>query len=193
MKNRASVLVAVGTALILISMGTALTVNLFAAWEGENAAEVAAQIRQILPSGNAGVEGAYTDPKMPVLQFEGTDYVCLLEIPALDRCLPVRNDWNGENLSGGPCRFWGSAYDGTLILGGSSQTGQFDFCSQLDIDDRITVTDMEGTVFSYRVERIDRAKTAAYERLSDPSYSLILFVEEAFSTGYIIVRCNPAV
>ena len=101
--------------------------------------------------------------------------------------------WTPNSLAYTPCRFWGSCYDGTLILGSGSVNGLFAFCGRLDLEDMVQITDMEGTVYTYRVERIHRSKTASYETLSDPTYDLTLFVPESFSGGYIIVRCRLSV
>ena len=180
----------VGTALVLVSVGFFLGRNLFAGWALGQNADIAVRIGQILPARSAGIEDDRANTDMSVLQFEGKDYVCLLEVPAFDVCLPVQSQWDAKELVYGPCRFWGSCYDGTMILGGSGLKGQFDFCQQLDLDDLVVITDMEGTEFTYHVERIDRSQTVPFEKLSDSSYSLTLFVREAYSTDYIIVRCN---
>ena len=184
------ILLILGVLLVLLSAGGFLVSNLYAGWAGENAEIVASQIRDLLPARTVGVQEPYTNPQMPVLQFDGKDYVCLVEVPAYGVSLPVRNEWKAGSLLQNPCRFWGSSYDGTLILGGSNQQGQFDFCGRVDLGDRITVTDMEGAVFTYAVERIDRSKTADFDRLSQGEYSLTLFTQEPYSAYYIIVRCN---
>ena len=40
----------------------------------------------------------------------------------------------------------GSVYDGTLIVGGRSADGNFDFIDQLDAGEELTFTDMTGRV-----------------------------------------------
>ena len=80
-------------------------------------------------------------------------------------------------------------YGNSLIIGGSSQKGQFDFCEKMDLGDKITITDMTGTEFSYEVVRIDRRKNVQTETLQEGSYDLTLFVQDRISRAYIIARC----
>lgn len=47
----------------------------------------------------------------------------------------------------------GSVYDGTLIVGGRSEDGNFDFIDQLDAGEELTFTDMTGRVFRYTVRK----------------------------------------
>lgn len=192
MKNKKQFILIAGGVLILLSVGLLIFQNFYAGRSSQNATMIATEIGQMIPNGSTGVEESYTNTQMPILQYEGNDYVCLIEVPSANACLPVQNKWNTKDLMYSPCRFWGSSYDGSLILGGSGLNGQFDFCGRLEIGDQVLITDMEGTRFTYTVEHIDRSKTAQFEKLSDPSYSLTLFVQEAYSTSYIVVRCNMA-
>lgn len=95
-------------------------------------------------------------------------------------------------ISSRPGRFWGSIYDGTCILGGSNQEGQFAFCSRLDVGDDIVITDMQGVEFRCCVERIDRSQSADFEQLYHADYPLTLFVREKYESRYIVVRCDWA-
>lgn len=179
-----------GIALVLLSLGLLAGSLLHAQYAKKQNAAVIAQLRGRMPEKTVGVAGNYSNPEMPVLQLDGTDYVCLLEVPGLDVALPVGNRWETNALQNHPCRFWGSIYDGSCILGGSGQSGQFDFCAQLDIGDIILLTDMGGAVFSCSVQKIERAKSADFERLLDADYPLTLFVRQEYSSAYIIVRCG---
>ena len=188
MKRRSSWLLFLGVLLI----GGSVVLLLVSQWYGGHTAKkakgVAAEIAQRLPSRTAGVPGEIPDPQMPVLELDGKDYVCLLDVPAFGVTLPVQMNWSQWELLQTPCRFWGSSYDGTLILGGSS--GQFDFCGKLDLGHRIIITDMQGREFSYEVCHIERSGNAQYERLAHSDYPLTLFVKEAYANRYILVRCG---
>ena len=78
----------------------------------------------------------------------------------------------------------GSVYDGTLIVGGGSEDGNFDFIDQLDAGEELTFTDMTGRVFRYKVRKICHADNAA-ETLVDSESALTLFVKkmELFSSS----------
>ena len=89
-----------------------------------------------------------------------------------------------------PCRFWGSIYNNDLIIGGKYQEGQFSFCQQLDIDDRINIIDMRGAQYNFTVQKIERSNDVSFETLSEGEYPLSLFVKEKYDGKYIIVRCG---
>ena len=91
-----------------------------------------------------------------------------------------------------PCRFHGSVYDGTLVIGGYDQVGQFDFFDRINPGAHIYVTDMTGTEFEYHVVRIDRAKEINAEKLMNQNAGLTLFVRNRYSMEYLIVRCGMA-
>lgn len=154
--------------------------------------EISSQIQSLLPEPHPGIPADYSDSEMPVLQISGEDYVCLLEVPAFGICLPVQNQWENPNLATGPCRYWGSIYDGTLILGGSNQDNALSFCTRLDIGDEILLTDMQGTQFRCTVEKIQRSSSAEFETLSSEEYPLTLFLRESFDERYILIRCGWA-
>ena len=72
----------------------------------------------------------------------------------------------------------GSVYDGTLIVGGRSEDGNFDFIDQLDAGEELTFTDMIGRVFRYMVRKICHADNARAETLADSESALTLFVKK---------------
>ena len=179
-----------GILLILLSLGLLAGSLLRTQYAQKQNAAVTAQLRARMPDRAVGVAGDYSDREMPILQLDGTDFVCLLEVPGLGVVLPVGNRWESDALQDHPCRFWGSIYDGSCILGGSGRQGQFDFCARLDLGDTILLTDMGGVEFSCSVRKIERSKTADFERLWDADYPLTLFVRQEYSSEYIIVRCE---
>lgn len=153
-------------------------------------AEAVSKIEALLPERMAGLPGAYANPEMPVLQIDGQDYACLLEVPGFGITLPVASQWDRKDVFSHPCRFFGSAYDNSLIIGGADQSGQLDFLSRLDIGDSIRITDMNGTEFRYAVSQIDRSSSADYEVLASQAYGLTLFVRSSHFREYILVRCT---
>ena len=81
-------------------------------------------------------------------------------------------------------------YDGTLIVGGRSEDGNFDFIDQLDAGEELTFTDMTGRVFRYTVRKICHADNARAETLVDSESALTLFVKN--KGAFLIVRCAAA-
>ena len=189
MRKRISPVQVLGALLLLLGLGALIAQQLLIRNNTTANENVTQQIRQILPEGSTGTMVDYSSPEMPVLQLEDTDYVCLLEVPTFGLELSIHDQWDPGILTTQPSRFWGSIYDGTLILGGSNHEGQFAFCSQMDVGDPIHITDMQGTQFRCRVEKIQRSASADFEVLSNSEYPLTLFVRERYENRYIIVRC----
>ena len=147
-------------------------------------------MEQLLPERTSGAPESQLASAMPVLEIEGADYVAILEVPSCDVTLPVADLWNGNKLSSSPRRFYGSAYDNTLIIGGADDPRQFGFCDKIELGASITVTDMTGAQFSYTVSKVDRGKHADPQWLMNADYALTLFCRDVYSMEYIAVRCN---
>lgn len=189
MKGQMNLLQKLGLCLILCSCVLLLGSEISAVWNRSVVQDLTQQLQACLPEGSEGDPGQYSDTNMPVLQLKGKDFSGLIQVPAFGVTLPIGSSWEASAISKYPHRFWGSAYDNSLIIGGSSQKGQFDFCEKMDLGDKITITDMTGTEFSYEVVRIDRRKNVQTETLQEGSYDLTLFVQDRISRAYIIARC----
>lgn len=187
LKRKTTLLLILGIGLIAISLCLVL-VGLICSHVGNRTCQkVVARMEEILPERTPGTPGLYPDTGMPTLEIDGVDYVAMLEIPSAGVELPIANNWDGKKLSHSPARFSGSAYNHTLIIGGADQSKQFAFCGQIDQGALVTVTDMTGAQFTYRVSRIDRGKHADAQWLSGAD--LTLFCRDTFSMNYIAVRC----
>ena len=152
-------------------------------------AEIVETMETIFPDRNTGSKDFDRDPEMPALEINGEDFIALLEIPAYGLKLPIGSIWDKDTVISYPCRFHGSAYDGTLIIGGYDQRGQFDFFDRIQTGAAVTLTDMTGSTFSYVVNWIDRSQSAEATALLDDAADLSLFVRDAQGLDYIILRC----
>jgi sortase A len=193
MKNRKiSPILLLGSALILFSLSFLaffLVRNHMGVRESEKILE---KMEQILPETTPGIPGTQLDTAMPVLQIQGKDYVAMIDVPAYGITLPVADVWDTNRLHVTPSRYFGSAYNGTLVIGGSDHDHQFAFCSQIQHGAEIAVTDMTGETFTYTVGRIDRAKHADAQWLTAGEYDLTLFCRDTLTMEYIAVRCSFA-
>ena len=187
MSKRSKWLVGIGVALVAVSICSAAVFGWLRHRGVRQAAEVVARIEAALPPLSVGAQEEYRVMQMPVLSVEDADFVGLLEIPAYGVKLPVCDQWQSAALSRYPCRFWGTAYDGSLIVGGNAT--QLACLGQVQIGDRVQVTDMQGAVFSYTVTRIRRADHADNETLQSEA-ALTLFAQDGYNVEYIIVECE---
>lgn len=191
-KRKFSLLFFLGACLVLISLSLMLVFRFRLHMGARQSRIIASKIDALLPERTAGAYGMYPGSAMPVLEIDHADYVAMVEIPSFGLTLPVADKWDSNRLSLSPARFYGSVYDGSLIIGGIDDSRQFGFCGQIEHGALITVTDMTGAQFAYAVSRVDRAKHAEAQWLSDGDCDLTLFCHDSYSMEYIAVRCVSA-
>ena len=148
-----------------------------------------AALETVLPDRREGLWEPDRTTEMPALELLGRDYIALLEIPAYGLRLPVRSAWDSREAEARPCRFSGTAYNSSLVIGGYDRAGQFDFFDRIAEGTEIQVTDMTGAVFAYRVSRVDRSDSADAGVLAGRA-DLTLFVRDAQLLQYILLRCE---
>lgn len=187
MRSISKWLLVAGSLLIVGSLVWLLVDYLAAENAEEETATLMEQLDELLPPPTEGITSA--DTEMPVLAVAGRDVVAVVELPAYDVRLPVGNTWDASGVTAYPRRFYGSAYDRSLVIGGSDRAGQLECLTQVELGDTVTVTDMTGAVFTYRVERVDRSDSAETEKLMDPDTHLTLFARDTYSLEYVLVRC----
>lgn len=190
MRKISKLLLFLGGLLILSSLGLLLFTQMQANRAQTENAQLVETLHTILPPPTKGVMESYSDNSMPALEIDGTDYSALVDIPALGLTLPVADSWNKHKVTLHPCRFYGSVYDGSLIIGGADQPGQFAGFKQLSLDAEVTITDMTGAVFTYAITEIEWRTSADAEVLFDSDAHLTLFVRNAYGTDYILLRCS---
>lgn len=189
MKRNSKIVLILGCLLIAISFALLIYLQVQTKQAECKNAEIVQIIESIVSDHREGSIDQDREAKMPTLEVNGDDFVALLEFPSRGLTVPVRNTWDKQKVVFYPCRFSGSAYDGTLIIGGYDQAGQFDFFDRVQIGDTVIVTDMTGCVFSYEVSWVERSSSAQAEVLLDGAADLTLFVRDAQLLEYIILRC----
>ena len=187
MKRRSKWILTAGILLLAISLCLLVLPQVMHYYGARHAADTVARIEAALPNRIAGAPDSYRVMQMPTLEVDGEDYIGLLEISAHSVILPIGNDWQAAQLYRHPCRFDGTAYDGSLIIGGGSR--QMACLKQMQNGDKVTVTDMHGAIFTYTVTRIRRADRADGDTLRSTA-ALTLFARDANNMDYVIVECE---
>ncbi len=148
------------------------------------------QLYSLMPEVRNSVPDDRNDMTMASFEIDGNDFVAVIEVPLYGAELPVYGAWETKKVSSFPCRYTGSMYDGSLIIGGSDNEGQFDFMKIISNGDTVLLTDMTGMRFSYAVTDIRRTKDVSTENLSDTDSDLVLFARNTYSLDYTVVRCT---
>ena len=178
---------------ILLLAAAAALLGMRLTREKQGAADIPSLVEIIeaaLPERSAGVMENRADSTMAAVEIDGIDVIGLLELPGRGIKLPVGAEWDSSQQGFRPAKFSGSVYDGTLIVGGSSEAGNFDFADQLDAGEEVTFTDMTGRIFRYTVRKISHADNARADTLAGAEDMLTLFVKK--NGAFLIVRCGMA-
>lgn len=130
------------------------------------------------------------DREMPVVIADGDEYIGVLEIPTLNLKLPVQSEWSYQNLRISPCRYTGSAYNGTLVIAAHNYPSHFGNIGDLHINDLVRLTDAEGTRIDYRVIALDILSPTDIEDMTEcPACDLTLFTCTLGGSSRVTVRC----
>lgn len=154
----------------------------------ETNAKNTASILELIPNPEAAVLESRNDNKLPILSISGTDYVGILEFPAYDSILPVQANWNKALPS--PAVYEGSIYDRSMIIGATTQYGQYSFFRNINVSDILYFTDMTGNQYAYTISDILYRDHADNESLHAENADLTLFIKNIYSFEYIILYCN---
>lgn len=134
--------------------------------------------------------GATPVPDMPIMTIDGQEYIGYLELPTLDLFLPVMSQWSYPRLRIAPCRYWGNAYDDTLVILAHNYDRHFGRIKNLAIDDPVQFVDAAGNVFHYRVAALETLEKPDVEKMIDSGYDLTLFTCTLGGRHRVTVRLN---
>lgn len=128
--------------------------------------------------------------EMPVKDVDGTNYVAMLNIPALDLELPVASVWNYSILRASPCRYVGSAYLNNMVIAAHNYDAHFGRLYTLSAGDSVFLTDMDGNIFCYEVAEITTLEATAVSEMTGSGYDLTLFTCTVGGYARVAVRCT---
>lgn len=177
--------------IVLIAAALTLTLWNFAASKNaaSDAAVIAEELCALMPEKSVGISDGRENTAMPQAELGGENFVGVIEVPIYNKKLPIYNKWDAKTVAKFPCRFTGSVYDGTLIVGGSDAIGHFDFMENITVGDVVRITDMTGGVFEYTVAEIEISESADADTLAS-EHALTIFARDTYTLKYVIVRCE---
>lgn len=184
------ILTIVGT--VLITCSVAITLLWYTSFDkaGKKAAETVTQLQSMMPTPYHTVPDDRDNKEMPSVQIDEDDFSGIISFPSVNRSLPICSRWNRETVNTSPCRFSGSIYSKDLIIGGSDNRGQLDFINDINMGDTVTVTDMTGGTYTYRITFVERTKDATRDNLMSFDGDLVIFARNTFALDYTVVRCT---
>lgn len=178
--------------ILLIAISAIVLVNDLVSKKNDavNAEQILLKVEQIIPDGmDMYPEERYSDT-MPSMEIDGIDVAGIIEVPKYNMKSVINSNWDKNHVFSVPCRFTGSVYNRTLIIGSSDYSGQFDFANTMNVGEIIYITDMEGGRYTYSVEKIEHSKNAETQKLQSGGWDMTVFVKQTSSNQYLFLRCK---
>jgi sortase A len=116
----------------------------------------------------------------------------ILEVPETDTRLAIISEWSYPFLTVSACRYSGSP-DEQMILLAHNYPNHFGKLDQLESGDDVSFTDINGTVYNYKVTNSEIWETGQLrEIISGDSWDLTLFTCTYDGRSRVVVRCEKA-
>ena len=176
-----------GAALIL----TALSLFIWNKWDDRRAGASADDILPRLEEqiGDSDSPNPY-DSRMSEAEIDGYSYIGYLSLPSLGLELPVMSDWSYPQLRIAPCRYYGSAKTGDLVIAAHNYSRHFGNIRDLMPGDIVYFTDMDGQVSEYEVVEVNILNPMDVEEMTSSGYALTLFTCTYGGQSRVTVRCD---
>lgn len=126
---------------------------------------------------------------MPTETIDGVEYIGVLTIPSLSLELPVASEWSYDTLKIAPCRYYGSAYTGDLVIVAHNYSRHFGSIRTLVEGDEVILADFDGNIFRYKVALTDTLEATAIEEMTQSGFPLTLFTCTVGGQYRVTVRC----
>ena len=130
------------------------------------------------------------DVEMSEMVIDGQRYIGFLTVPGLELELPVMSDWSYPQLRKAPCRYYGTALGGDLVLMAHNYARHFGSISQLKEGDPVYFTDADGNVHCYAVAAVDVLVPTAVEEMTAGEFDLTLFTCTYGGKSRVTVFCD---
>lgn len=132
------------------------------------------------------------DPRfeMPTVEIDGYDYIGYLDIPSLELSLPVMSEWSYPQLKIAPCRYAGSVYLDDMILAAHNYDRHFGRLKNLEGDELVRFTDVDGNVFDFSVTELELLWPEQTEEMLSGEWDLTLFTCTLGGRQRVTVRCD---
>ncbi len=179
-----------GVLLIIIAMVLLIMTQMSQKQAAYDSKEIVTQLRTMMPEVHDEVPDDRVNMMMPAMTLDGISFCGIIELPIYNTELPIRQSWDKTAALYVPCKYLGSLYDGSLIIGGSDKHGQFDFMQQITKGDCVYITDMVGGKYSYTVSVVKKSSNVSTDYLKSMDADLVLFARNTYSLDYTVVLCK---
>ncbi len=185
------IIIAAGTALILAAMillrhNRQEDERAGAASEGL-VERIEASVEAAEPAGEPETD---EEDGMTVVMLDGYAYIGCVEIPAIDRKLPVMADWSYQQLQLAPCRQFGSVDGDDLVIAAHNYDSHFGRLKELTEGAAVLFTDMDGGVTRYTVARVTILQPDEVDAVRESGHDLVLYTCTKGGKTRVAVFCD---
>lgn len=184
------ILIVLGVLLIAAAIITMAVTMISQNQAAKRASEIADDLYALMPDVKNSAPDGRGNVTMSMIEIEGANYVGVIDVPLYNASLPIYGMWETSKVDRFPCRYMGSMYDGSLIIGGSDHEGQFDFLKLISEGETVYVTDTTGARYHYVVSYIEITKDVSTEHLTAEESDLVLFARNSYALDYTMVCCK---
>ena len=135
-------------------------------------------------------EASSLPSEMKTITVSGYDYIGTMEIPTIGLSLPIVSDWDYEKLDIAPCRQFGSTLTDDLVIAGHNYKRHFKYLYKLQAGDVVYLTDVDGTIFEYKVVQNRTLKATEVDTVQNSEYDLVLYTCTYTGTARVAVFCE---
>lgn len=126
----------------------------------------------------------------PVVFLDGYDYIGSIQIPDLKLSLPVMATWDYEKLRLSPCRHFGAAKDGDLVIAAHNYPTHFGRIGALDEGDSVRFTGVDGTEYNYSVAGKEIISPDEVSKVESSGHALVLYTCTRGGAKRVVVYCD---
>ncbi len=131
-------------------------------------------------------------PELTVTVINGHEYVGYLEIPSLDRKLPVMKLQYMEDLQIAPCLQFGSPWTDDAVIAAHNYPSHFGPLRDMTGGETILFTDMNGASITYTVKIVQTIQPTALDTVKESPYDLVLYTCTTGGKTRVMIGCDRA-
>ncbi len=132
------------------------------------------------------------EPIPDLTVINGHEYVGYLEIPSLDRTLPIMKLKYLQDLQTSPCLQFGSPWANDAVIAAHNYASHFGPLRDMTGGETIIFTDMNGESITYTVEVVQTIAPTALETVKESPYDLVLYTCTTGGKARVMIGCNRA-
>ena len=124
-----------------------------------------------------------------VIPVNGYNYIGYITVPSVGMELPVLDGWDDVRLNLAPCRYYGSAKGGNLVIAGHNYRNSFGKCHSIRAGDVAYFTDAANITHTYAVADVEILNPTDVPEMVESGYDLSLYTCTLGGKQRLTVRC----